>query len=123
MGLHENDATAPVNTSYPSETVGSIDFPTAFKWNRNGPNGGYWDQSIVEDNIFRPFCRNIAKYNLRIYNRNGFLVYESSQVEKGWDGYLENGEVAYQGVYIWKATGLFIDGTPFSKIGDVTFLH
>lgn len=115
----------PVNTSYENsgETTGSIAFPTAFKWNRNGPNGGYWDQSVVDDNIFRPFFRNIASYNLRIYNRNGFLIYESSQTDKGWDGYLENGEVAYQGVYIWKASGTFTDGTPFSKIGDVTFLH
>ncbi|HLN19541.1 MAG TPA: gliding motility-associated C-terminal domain-containing protein [Bacteroidales bacterium] len=103
--------------------VNSILFPTAFRWNRNGPTGGYWEEDHVDDHIFRPVCRNVAKYNLKIYNRNGVLVYESSDIHKGWDGYLDNGNLAYQGVYIWQVTGIYSDGTTYSKKGDVTFIY
>lgn len=109
--------------SFPADTPGNISFPTAFRWNRSGPTGGYWDEGQENDFVFRPFSMNVAKYNLRIYNRSGVLIYESSNLNKGWDGYLKNGDLAFQGVYIWKASGTFANGSPFDEIGDVTFLH
>lgn len=104
-------------------TRGEIMFPTAFKWNGDGPTGGYWSENQQNDNIFRPFCSNVADYKLKIFSRWGSLVYESSDIHKGWDGYSRQGNLAFQGVYIWIATGKFADGTYFNKIGDVTFLH
>lgn len=110
----------PIN---PSTVPGSIKFATAFRWNGNGPTGGYWSGDIADDHVFRPVYSNIATYKLEIFNRSGYLVYESTELQKGWDGYLKNGSLASQGVYIWKVSGKYGDGRSFNKVGDVTFIY
>ena len=103
--------------------TGEIKFPNAFSWNRSGPTGGYWEEGALNDNIFRPFFENVIDYHLQIYNRWGVLIYISDNINKGWDGYFGNGNLAVQGVYVWKVTGQYADGQYFTKVGDVTFLH
>jgi hypothetical protein len=102
---------------------GEIAFPNAFKWNQSGPTGGYWNESSLNDNIFRPFFNNVISYNLQIFNRWGVLVFESNDIYKGWDGYFGSGNLGVQGVYVWRAKGQYADGAYFDKVGDVTFLH
>lgn len=111
-----------VNALTPSGGTGAIMFATAFRWNKSGPTGGYWSDNEINDNVFRPVFTNVAKYTLQVFNRNGYKVFESSDLYRGWDGYLDNGDRAMQGVYIWKASGTFSDGTSYTKTGDVTFI-
>jgi PKD repeat protein len=111
---------SPVNVDFKE---GEIAFPNAFKWNQSGPTGGYWNESQLNDNIFRPFFTNVESYNLQIFNRWGVLIYESSDIYKGWEGYFGNGNLGVQGVYVWRAKGQYADGSYFNKVGDVTFLH
>ena len=105
--------------------TGTIQYPNAFKWNETGPTGGEWTEGLHPsmDNVFRPFFENVMEYRLQIFNRWGVLIYESYDLKKGWDGYFGDGNLAPQGVYVWKATGRFADGEYFDKVGDVTFLH
>ncbi|MHC1730803.1 MAG: PKD domain-containing protein [Bacteroidales bacterium] len=105
--------------------TGTIKYPNAFKWNGTGPTGGEWTEGVHPsmDNVFRPFFENVMEYRLQIFNRWGVLIYESYDLKKGWDGYFGDGNLAPQGVYVWKATGRFADGEYFDKVGDVTFLH
>lgn len=112
--------TSPVVVKY---KTGDISFPNAFRWNRTGPTGGYWSESQMDDAVFRPFFTNILDYKLQIFNRWGVLIYESTDLHKGWDGYFGTGNLATQGVYVWKAKGQYSDGSYFNKVGDVTFLH
>jgi PKD repeat protein len=111
---------SPVNVKYKK---GEIRFPNVFKWNGSGPTGGYWGDNEYDDNIFRPFYTNIIEYKLQIFNRWGTLLYESVELQKGWDGYFDNLNLALQGVYVYKVVGKYADGTYFTKVGDVTFLH
>jgi PKD repeat protein len=111
---------SPVVVKYKS---GEIKFPNCFKWNLSGPTGGYWNENQLDDNVFRPFFTNVTDYKLQIFNRWGVLIYESTDLYKGWDGYFGNGNLAIQGVYVWKATGQYADGAYYNKVGDVTFLH
>lgn len=111
---------SPVVVDY---ETGKIRFPNVFKWNGSGPTGGYWNDNQLDDNTFRPFFTNVTEYNLQIFNRWGVLIYESSELHKGWDGYFGHANLALQGVYVWKVIGRYADGTYFNKIGDVTFLH
>jgi len=113
-------STTPIKVQY---NVGKLAFPNAFIWNQSGPTGGYWTEGQVDDAVFRPHFENVLEYKLQIFNRWGVLIYESYDLHKGWDGYFANGSLAVQGVYVWKATGRYIDGTYFDKVGDVTFLH
>ena len=105
--------------------TGSIKFPNVFKWNESGPTGGLWKDGLYPemDLVFRPFFENVIEYKLQIFNRWGTLIYESNDLNKGWDGYLKDGSLALQGVYVWLVTGRFADGEYFKKVGDVTFLH
>jgi PKD repeat protein len=104
---------------------GSIKFPNVFKWNGTGPTGGVWEDGMYPemDFVFRPFYENVIEYKLQIFNRWGVLIYESIDLNKGWDGYFEDKNLAQQGVYVWKVTGRYADGEYFDKVGDVTFLH
>ena len=104
---------------------GNIKFPNVFKWNGTGPTGGNWEDGMYPemDFVFRPFSENVIEYNLQIFNRWGVLIYESNDLNKGWDGYFEGTNLAKQDVYVWKVTGRFADGEYFTRVGDVTFLH
>ncbi len=105
--------------------TGEIKFPNVFKWNETGPTGGQWDEGVYPgmDNVFRPFFENVIEYRLQIFNRWGTLIYESHELNRGWDGYFGNGSLAPQGVYVWKVNGRYADGDYFDMVGDVTFLH
>lgn len=113
------DAKTPPASGF---AAGVINFPNAFLWNHTGPTGGYSTEK-PDDYIFAPSAKNVATYKLQVFSRTGALLFESTDLRKGWDGYLENGEIAQQGVYVWKASGKFIDGTQFKKAGDVTFIY
>jgi PKD repeat protein len=105
--------------------TGYVRFPNVFKWNGTGPTGGEWKEGVYPemDNVFRPFFENIIEYKLQIFNRWGVLIFESNDLNKGWDGYTDDKNLAVQGVYVWKVIGRFADGEYFDKVGDVTFLH
>ncbi len=104
---------------------GDINFANVFRWNGSGPTGGEYRPGVYEgmDYVFRPFFENVAEYQLQIFNRWGVLIYESYDINKGWDGYFGNGNLAPQGVYVWKVSGRYADGALFTKVGDITFLH
>ncbi len=112
----------PINVEW---KTGAIRFPNVFKWNQTGPTGGQWKEGVYPemDYIFRPFFENVIEYKLQIFNRWGVLVYVSNDLYKGWDGYHGDGNLAVQGVYVWKVTGRYADGKYFDIVGDVTFLH
>ncbi|MCK9561580.1 MAG: gliding motility-associated C-terminal domain-containing protein [Bacteroidales bacterium] len=69
----------------------SIFFPNAFN-----------PQSAIEENrVFKPKFAYIAgTYNLQIYSRNGSMIFESTSIEKGWDGTI-NKKMAAEGSYLY----------------------
>ena len=108
--------------------AGDIKFPTVFRPNPGGPTGGYVDPNDpnldpnIKNSIFFPgVARQVSEYHLYIYNRWGELLFESHDINVGWDGYIQDTQ-ASQGVYIWKVTGVYANGSPFSMAGDVTLI-
>ena len=102
---------------------GYIMFPNVFKWNRTGPTGGWWTEGSIDNTVFRPHFNNVEKYQLLIYSRWGELVYESTELYKGWDGYIDSKLPAIQDVYVWKVWVTYVNGRSEILVGDVTFLH
>ncbi|WP_207426200.1 PKD domain-containing protein [Pedobacter sp. SYSU D00535] len=104
--------------------------------NKNGCDSVYVDYVTVENvpgylyvpNAFEPGNANtkvkyfkpeggaIVKYEVKIFNRWGKLLWSSTKLDEngapaeGWDG-TENGVPVPQGVYIWDITAQFLDGT------------
>lgn len=106
------------------EGEGVILFPNAFKPDMGGPNGGYYDQADQEkNNIFHPYWEGVAEYHLQIYTRWGEKMYYSDEVNRGWDGYTEEGDLCKQAVYVFKSWGYFVNGEMFQVRGDVTLIH
>jgi PKD repeat protein len=99
-----------------------IDFPNAFIPNTQGPSGGYYSlKSDEAAQVFHPSYSAVSEYQLKIFSKLGILIFESNDINLGWDGY-NNGQLCESGVYIWKVRGKFRNGEPFIKMGDVTLL-
>jgi gliding motility-associated-like protein len=107
------------------EGHGRLVFPNAIVIEKDNPVDEYYDPNSAtsksERRLFRPDNQGVEKYKLEIYNRWGELVFESDEVNKGWNGYI-NGEPAKQDVYVWRVTAVFTNGTPYVSAGDVTVL-
>jgi gliding motility-associated-like protein len=97
-------------------------FPTAFSPNTNGPGSGQYSKKNDENDVFYPHVtEEPEEYQLRIFNRAGILIFETSDIHTGWDGYYRE-MLMPQGVYVWKARAKFTDGRSVVKMGDVTLL-
>ncbi len=67
--------------------------PNAFTPNRDGTN-----------EVFKGTGIGIKTYTLMIFDRWGELIFQSDNLEKGWDGTFKGkgGEIVQEGVYVWK---------------------
>jgi large repetitive protein len=102
-------------------TDAEIVFPNAFTPNSSGANGGSYDFKNYDNDVFFPFHSGVIEYKLQIFNRWGELIFESEDVNIGWDGYYRD-KICQVGVYVWKAYAKLNNGKIFNKTGDVTLL-
>lgn len=65
-----------------------LHIPTAFTPDQNGLN-----------ELYAPYARGCVYFNMKIYNRWGAKVFESSEVGKGWNGKTTDGKEAINGIY------------------------
>lgn len=99
-----------------------INFPNAFIPNKGGPTGGYYSTKSDETaEVFHPVFFGVSEYELRIYSKIGILIFETNDINVGWDGYFK-GQLSEPGVYVWKVRGTFMNGEQFIKSGDITLL-
>ena len=73
------------------------------------------------NDVFKANGKFISEFNLVIYNRWGAPIFESKNIDIGWDG-KESGVPAPQGNYSYKIYGLDHAGQEFSKVGSVILL-
>lgn len=100
-----------------------IQFPNAFIPNPNGPTGGYYSpMSDAAAQVFHPEYEGVSEYHLIIRSRTGIVIFESRDINIGWDGYYR-GQLGEPGVYIWQSSGRFTNGEFYQKSGDVTLLR
>ncbi|MFA7274020.1 MAG: nidogen-like domain-containing protein [Crocinitomicaceae bacterium] len=62
----------------------------------------------------------LSSFNCKLFNRWGNLMYEFTDVTKGWDGRTSNGNFADDGVYFYKIEAKDIEGKSLDKQG---FFH
>lgn len=103
-------------------TSSELVFPNAFTPNEEGSSGGSYDVSSLANDVFFPYTSGVTEYSLQIFNRWGELIFESTDLKIGWDGYYR-GVICQQGVYVWKASAALGDGKKFSKSGTLTLLR
>jgi len=101
--------------------VGLLDYPNAFTPNTTSPGNGSYDAFGYDNDAFFPMHRGVLEYRLQIFNKWGELLFESKNVNIGWNGYYRD-QLCRQDVYVWKAQARFVDGQEIIKSGDVTLL-
>jgi gliding motility-associated-like protein len=90
---------------------GSIFVPNAFTpMNNDGLN-----------QTFYPVVRNVKALQLQIYNRWGELIFETEELNKGWDGSYKK-ESANPDVYVYKINYTGMDEQTKTISGNVTLL-
>ena len=100
-----------------------IVFPTAFTPSTAGPLSGYYNNNDYHNDIFHPITNTATpKYNLKIFSKAGVLVFETNDINIGWDGYYHNRKLP-EGVYPYIASGEFENKQKFLKKGDVTIVN
>jgi large repetitive protein len=90
--------------------------PTYYVPNSFTPNG----DGVNE--IFRAIPVGMANTYFRIFNRNGQLMFETSQYLKGWDGTF-NGKPQPVGTYVWVVSGKDRDYKKVEMKGTVNLIR
>ncbi len=106
-----NDILVNVNSSNNYALFESIFFiPNAF-----APKDGVNEK--VQN--FKPECHFVRQgtYSMKIYGRNGTLLFETSDPEQGWNGKYK-GEYCPVGVYVYKITFIDSEGLQQNKKGS-----
>lgn len=86
-------------------------FPTGFTPNGDG----------INDRFKPKYSEDLTKYSVRVYNRWGEMVYESNDINEGWNGYYK-GMLQPLGVYVFVSEYRFSDDKLQSAAGNVTLL-
>ncbi len=100
---------------------GSIMYPNVFRPSTTGPSYGAYNASQHLNEIFYPVYEGVVEYEFTVYNRWGERLFETTDINKGWDGYYD-GHLCPQDVYVWKATVTYGNGKSEILSGDVTLL-
>lgn len=109
--------------------VYDVVLPTAFTPNPNGPggsqgngNGGNWVTGDLSNDVFYPFVRFVKDFRMRVFNRWGELIFESTDLNIGWDGYYRD-RISPQDVYVVQTWFRFVDGKTVEKLSDLTLFR
>ncbi len=112
-----NDACATSDSIMVELCDGFMRMPNAFTPNNDGVN-----------EIFKPVTSDpTVIFEMRIYNRNGRLVFQTEDVLEGWNGNDFEGTACPQGIYVWQITyegeGVDAPGYRHIETGRVTLLR
>ncbi|MCD4793515.1 MAG: PKD domain-containing protein [Bacteroidales bacterium] len=92
--------------------AGEVVFPNAFTPDGDGDN-----------DEFKPAYYNSVKtFKMEIYNRWGERMFLTNDINVGWNGYID-GAISLQDVYVWRAEGVYLNGTPYILSGSLTLLR
>lgn len=90
-----------------------ITVPNAFTPNNDGRN-----------DTFKPvFTLLPEKYLMVIYDRYGIIVFQSEDPSLGWDGRVNGGEMAIEGVYVYHIQYTSYNGTAAKETGQLTLFY
>jgi gliding motility-associated-like protein len=80
------------------------------------------------NDLFLPVGKSIAEIQFRVFDRWGELLFQTNDLETGWDG-TYRGELVKNDMYVWRMTYTFFtdeDGTmgmEQSQIGQIQVLY
>jgi gliding motility-associated-like protein len=104
------------DTAYRMLKVGPdiiVYIPNAFTPDDAGPNG---------NNTFKVYIENFTSYKMHVFNRWGEKMFESTDVNQGWNG-RANGQDCQQDVYAYLVEVTSFEGKLYKFTGTITLLR
>ncbi|WP_207494987.1 gliding motility-associated C-terminal domain-containing protein [Aridibaculum aurantiacum] len=98
-------------TANPTTLSNNIFIPNVFTPNGDGRN-----------DIFRVYGNDLAAVDLRIFNQWGEMIYETRDMQRGWDGSYK-GRQQPVGVYVYAASITLRDGSNIVKKGSFSLVR
>ncbi|HEV7333261.1 MAG TPA: gliding motility-associated C-terminal domain-containing protein [Flavisolibacter sp.] len=96
----------------PKDCLSGFYVPSAFSPNGDGRN-----------DLFRPLLfGNVKRYRFTVYNRWGQVIFQSTELQKGWNGKLA-GVALETGVFVWTCTYQLEGEAPQTEKGTVTLIR
>jgi gliding motility-associated-like protein len=74
------------------------------------------------NDVFKAKGTGILEFHMWIYNRNNTLIFESNDINNGWDG-LYDGNLVQQGVYGWIVEVQWTNKQWFTTAGSVSLIR
>jgi gliding motility-associated-like protein len=101
-----------------------IKFPSAFTPNVNGSTGGLYNRNDYSNDVFYPILitGDLQDYHIEIYNRWGVLIFQSRDVNVGWDGYYKE-KLMKEDIYVYRVTGRLNSGKKINITGDFLLMR
>jgi len=96
--------------------------PNAFTPDPSGPSGGEYDINAPNNDVFFPITDYVEDFHMMIFNRWGELIFETFDINIGWDGYYHE-KLCKQDVYVWKVEVNYVDGYELVRAGTVTLVR
>ena len=95
------------------KVTSDLHMPNAFTPNGDG-----------ENDLFQPIIRfSPDKYTMIIYDRSGIPLFQSNNINNGWDGTINGKGMAPQGVYMYHIQYTSFSGTKKSETGTLTLFY
>jgi len=109
--------TARLDAGVQAIKAAQILIPNAFTPNLNGPGN-----ASGQNDVFKPLMRGVTEYQMMVFNRWGQLLFETDNIDQGWDGYFQ-GKLCQQDVYVYKINARSENGEKFTRTGDIHLIR
>ena len=87
------------------------------------PNAFTPNKDQLNDNL-SIFSEGVTEFNIKVYNRKGQVVYESSDVHESWNGkFLNTGEECQQELYVYEAIIRDSNRKKYNRRGRITLIR
>ena len=113
--------TSTKNVSIANSASGHIIVPNSFTPNTNNEISENMNKDGIND-VFYPVVIGAKSYKLDIYNRWGEHLFQSDELEKGWDGYFK-GQLCQQDVYVYKIHVVYYNNSEDKLVGNLTLIR
>ena len=87
------------------------------------PNALNPKSDIIDNRTFRPRADFLADYHLAIYDKRGAIIFQSDDLNEGWDGYDRSSKLCSRDTYMYHITYKTSSGKQMSKSGMVNLLY
>ena len=87
------------------------------------PNAFNPNSDIANNRTFRPRADFLQDYHLAIYDKRGAIIFQTDDLNEGWDGYDRSSKLCHRDTYVYHITYKTSSGKQVAKSGMVNLLY